>query len=578
MQFYFVYNNTTKMTTVRHLSNGIVQSEILNSDSTFILVSYYWGKGKVNKGSLYKLTYDEQVDRLIKDCRKHKVNYYFVRYPNLEKGKMYQEALGLKPYFIKKCLKVFPKYKCIFVDTDLRLHKYPHLFEIDADCWFVNWNELDYDCYNPLQLELPGAILGFANTHNARTLLQILIDTLDVRYAEDKTFSGVISRHFLNTFTRCVWLPENYLYLFKNHVYEPGKGYTKIASYKEEFADSEYKASDIVFAHEDFETGALKDVYNEKVGRSRWPPNVDRQLGQKLRCYDIKFNIYLDWGMTLQQQKQYAVDAKMRERSGILKLKSIKTKSSFNMPKIKSIEKKEYSSPFVVVSMVDDNTDKETLKAFVSACKMHRLSYNIYKVKNTRVVNKALFLYKVLRKESKAVVYIDTSIIIKKKPQMFYVKNMDFITVNLNAVFDMSKCYDPRILKTMNDSCMYFANNIITRQFMLIWAEWNSGTYIESGTQHKSLEYAFNVSNALNKMRCYWLSRDYINGSILGNTPASHTYKDTPKRTRVLTRSLEQCGKKKSRSTYSEPYASHKYGSRGRRGINRYGKKFLKFK
>lgn len=563
---------------VRHLSNGIVQSEILNPESTFILVSYYWGKGKVNKGSLYKLTYDQQVDRIIKDCQKHKVNYYFVRYPSLEKGKNYQEALGLKPYFIKKCLKAFPQYKCIFVDTDLRMHKYPHLFDMDADCWFVNWNELDYECYNPLQLELPGAILGFANTHNAKRLLDILIDTLNVKYAEDKTFSGVISRHFLNTYCRCVWLPENYLYLFQKHEYEPGKGYTKIATYKEEFSDSEYKVSDIVFAHEDFETGALEDVYNEKVGRSRWPPNVDRQLGEKLRCYDIKFNIYLDWGMTKQQQKQYVVDAKMRDRAGILKLKTVPKESAYKMPSMKAIQAKSYASPFTIVSVVDSNINKDTIEEFMTACRVHKLSYKIYKVKDTSNLNKALFLYKVLKTSEAPIVYLDINVTLKKKPEMFYVENMDLITINLNSLFGVSKCYDPRIIKTLSDNCIYLANNQITRQFMLIWAEWNSQRFVEGGLQHKSFEYAFNVSNALNKMRCYWLSTDYMNGTIMSGVEELHTYKDMPKRTSVLTRSLEQCGKKKSRSSYSQPYASHKYGSRGQRGINKYGKGFLKFK
>lgn len=566
------------------LTEGIVQSEILNEKSTFILCSYYWGKGRVNKGSIKKLTYDQQVDRIINDCRKAKVNYYFVRYPSLEQSGKYQEALGLKPFFIKKALDEFPQYKCIFVDTDLRLLRYPHLFDMDADCWFLNWNELHYDCYNPLQLELPGAILGFANTHNARTLLDILTKNLNVRYAEDKTFSGIISRNFLNIYLRCVWLPENYLYLFQKHVYEPGKGYTHLASYKEEFTNNRYKSSDIVFAHEDFETGALEDVYKEKVGRSRWPPNVDRQLGQKLRCYNMKFHTYLNWGMTADQQKQLAVDTKMRQRSSIVSVKRVKSEIEYNFPRIMKKSIKSTDSPFDIVTIIDKQTNKNKIEEFKNNCDKFEIGYKIYKVDDLLKTNKALVLYKILKKSEKAIVYMDIDLQLRKRPDMFYIKNMDLMMTNLNAEFMKSNCYDPRILKTVNENLIYLNKNQIVMQFLLIWADYNKKDFIKNNLQNKSLEYAFNVSNAVNKMRCYWLSEKYDNGSIIKykesnkNKFNKHEYKEDIKKVKVLTKSLEQCGIKPARSPYSQqPYAKHHYGSKGKRGINRYGKQFIEY-
>jgi hypothetical protein len=563
------------------LTEGIVQSEILNNKSTFILCSYYWGKGRVNKGSIKKLTYDQQVDRIIEDCRRCKVNYYFVRYPSLEQSGKYQEALGLKPYFIQKALDEFPQYKCIFVDTDLRLLRYPHLFDMDADCWFVNWNELDYNCYNPLQLELPGAILGFANTHNARTMLDILTKKIDIRYAEDKTFSGIISRNFMNIYLRCVWLPENYLYLFQKHVYEPGVGYTHLASYREEFKNNRYKISDIVFAHEDFETGALEDVYKERVGRSRWPPNVDRQLGQKLRCYNMKFHTYVNWGMTTEQQKQLSVDIKMRQRSSIVTVKRVKSENEFKFPRMLKREEKSTDSPFSIATMIDNNTTKKDIDEFKNNCDKLNVSYKIYKVDDLSKINKPLALYKILKKSDKAIVYIDIDMKLKKKPEMFYIKNMDFMMTNLNAEFKKSNCYDPRILKAKHEDLLYLNKNQLVIKLLLIWGNYNKKEHIKNNLQNKSLEYAFNVSNAVNKMRCYWFTDKYDNGSIIKYKNKSKFeksgYVEDIKKVKILTRALEQCGVKPSRSTSSQPYAVHHYGSKGRRGINRYGKTFIKF-
>jgi len=544
--------------------DGIVQTEMLNEKSSFYLVSYYWGKGRKNKGSIRGLTYDQQVDRLINDCRKAKVNYYFVRYPSLEQGVPYQDALGLKPKFIQYALDQFPDHKCIFVDTDLRLLRYPHLFEVDADCWFLNWNELHYDCYNPLQLELPGAVLGFANTHNARQLLKILTKSLNVRYAEDKTFSGVITRNFLNQYCRCVWLPENYMYMFSGHEYEPGKGYTKIVSYREELSNSRYSFKDIVIAHEDFETGALDDVFKEKVGRSRWPPNVDRQMGEKLRCYDIKFETYTDWGLTNEQQRQVRVDAELRRKGGLIRTKTVPKKEDFDFPRMVKKTVVKGTSPFVVVSMVDNETDPKRIHKFEEMLRSHNLDVVVYKVDDVSKTSKALLLYKAMRSLARPVLYMDIKAVMRRVPEYLMTKNMDFMMYNLNADFGMSKCYDPRILKAMNDDVMYFADNRITREFLLIWAKHTRKKHLAS-LQHKSLEYAFNVSNALNKLRCYWLPS--ARGERLG-------YDDYTK-ARVLTRSLEQCGLKPARSGKSEPYYSHRYGSRGKRGVNKHGHKFL---
>jgi hypothetical protein len=170
---------------------------------------------------------------------------------------------------------------------------------------------------------------------------------------------------------------------------------------------------------------------------------------------------------------------------------------------------------------------------------------------------------------------------LKKKPEMFYIKNMDFMMTNLNAEFKKSNCYDPRILKAKHEDLLYLNKNQLVMQFLLIWGNYNKKEHIKNNLQNKSLEYAFNVSNAVNKMRCYWFTDKYDNGSIIKYKNKSKFeksgYVEDIKKVKILTRALEQCGVKPSRSTSSQPYAVHHYGSKGRRGINRYGKTFIKF-
>jgi hypothetical protein len=551
-----------------HLNTGTVYTKRINKQSSFYIVSYFWGKGKVNKNSIENLTYDKQVKRLIKDCKKHNVNYFFVYYPQLEKVD-YMQALGLKPSFIKYCLKKLPNYKCIFIDTDLRILKYPRLFDADADCWFLNWNEYDYTCYNPLQLELPGAILGFGNTHNGKQLLDILISKLDKRYAEDKTFSGIITRNFLNVHLRCIWLPETYMYMFTKHEYTPGQGYTKIASYKEEFTDNFYKQSDIVMVHEDFETGALEDVYEQKVGRNRFPPQLDRQMGEKLRCYNPKFIKYIDWGLDKFQTRHLQVDAQFRESAKLLRIDYVpKVIHNVQSNLVESRTYKPQQTHFVI--MIDSHSHIKNIDKFIDTCKKHKCNYAVYFVDSTVLTNQPILIRNILKQLQTSICFLGSEIVSKKNVltnKIWYNTTIDFMMYNKNAIFKDGKCYDPRVLHTVNTSPLFYAYNKHTLQFLQIWASHNTKSIISKGLQHKSLEYSFNISNAINHLRCYWTPSSF---GILTNSKHTH------KKANELRKALQQCGIKKPRNSLSEPYASHWYGSRGKYEQNKFSKQFLK--
>lgn len=542
--------------------NKVEYSEILNFDSTFILSSYYWGKDRINENSVDKLTYQDQIDRLIDHCREHKVNYYFVRYPIFEQKGMYITALSLKSQFILNTLDKFPEYKVINIDSDFSLLQYPHIFDTDADCFFINWYYLN-SCFAPFNLELPGGVLGFANTHNARVILNILNNYIlkNSNLAEDKTFSGIFTRGFLNLYARCVWLPYNYMYMFKNHEYDQENNeYTHIASYADELKDNIYKKKDLVIVHRDMETYELLNIRGKRVGtKSIWPPNFYRQQGEKLRCLkNVTFNNYVNYGFNKKQMAHFAPD--------LIEWSYDNRYRNMLLPKIEFVNERLYSEKdlsndknFIVIS-ISDNIDK--IHAFKKNCNKHQINYVIFK-NNEKSTSKAHLFYKVLQKYKKNIVYININYKLRDFSD-FSTKNMDFMTnnTNNNNVQHIKICYDPRVLKISNDNLYYFAYNPLVLNFLQIWASFNKNLKY----QDKNLEYAFNKSLSVNKLRCFWLNK------TLGDVNKLYPNDKFKK----FTTSIQQCGIKPALTTDGNPLQTHFSGSKqGKNGRNKYAKLFL---
>jgi hypothetical protein len=512
-----------------------VFKKIFNKDSNFILVSYFWGRNNVNKGSIYKLTYGEQVKRIIEDCTKLEVNYYFVEFPELTK-KSYQEALSYKPSFIKGCLDKFKNKSCIFVDTDLRVLKYPYIFESESDLFFINWNFFDHQCHNPYQIVLPGAVLGFGNSRIARQILDLLIANLKSHQSEDKSFSGLLTRYFLTTYARCIWLPSTYLYMFDKHTYEPGKGYTNVVNYSKELKNSGYKLSDLVLVHEDFETGALDDIYNEKISKVRYPPQVDRQLGQKLRCLKrINYYYYKNWGMSSKQYSQHKIDIVDNTKF------KIKTVPKYIKPEFDILEEKLiYKSTFLILTTTKSNLD----------------NYNV----NYIIVDKISpsVIYSIMKKSKDYNILILQNFKLKQYPKVLDNNlELDFICYNSNN--STVSCNDPRILNTRNENLLYLSNNHLIRQFLLIWNELGD------------LQFSFNKTLAINKLRCFWFKDNQISKFVKIDKT---TYKKK-KITNKFRKRLEQCGIKPKLND-EDVTKSHYSGSISKKKeFSKYNKFFL---
>lgn len=521
-----------------------------SNKSNFILVSYFWGMNVVNKGSIYQYTYDKQVLNMIERCKRLNINHYFVYIKEFETIG-YQTALGYKFDFIDYCMEKFTNFKnVVFIDTDMKILKYPVLLEKEADVFFVNWNTTHFECFNILQLELPGAILGFGNNPVGRKILKTAMKMMDKRYAEDKSLSGYFTRQMLNVFARCVWLPETYLFMFQEHLYEVGVGYKKLASYKKELKDHHLTFNDIVISHEDFETGELKDVYENRVNYDRYPPMTDKYMGEKLRCMVSKFDLYPQMTNNNEQLKQLEPMLEMYIRKDVANVYYLNLQSEFNKlyKRINIINdyqiySYETQSNILVVHIINES-EKDEYEYLLKKYEERGISYIV--IDKEIMIDIPTMLLLIME------IYKTKNILLMGDIKEY---NVDFVNLyEKNEWIDFScynyvdKCSDYRILYTKTLYPMYIKNIEMTTIFLLIWSTYNTKQF--KNIEHKSLEYCLNKTISVNEMRCQWLYtktlEQYLPIEYLQSIHLKH-YK-TPKKVDTLRKLISQCGLKPERN------------------------------
>ena len=536
----------TQDTIVRLFDNARVYYDFtLDHNNKFYLASYYWGD-YTNKNSIHGYTYDQQVKNLISDCEKFKVNYFFLKINHKEFN--YQDLLNLKPSFVYYCITRIPKLACIFVDTDLRMLKYPELLNTDNDVFVMNWFITETQCVSPYTFHIPGAVFGFGNTPETKLFLEKLIEH-QPNTMEDMYMSMVLTRDFISIPLRVLALPTTYLFMFLDHKYTPPK-YTYINSFAKELKTQGYRKNDIVFVHYDFETGSLDDVYEEKIKFDRFPKNYNSVMGKKLRCVSKKFIYYSNFGLNKEQEKQMLSDTKKFRKSMTIKRVKELTPYTLRIPNPSS------GTTNILLTLYDNKTSSKFITNFVKTARHNNIRFILLKTKSIKKVNLPKLFYTVLSltREGTCVGFFPD---ITRRIKSSYVKclhktNIDFCTENTNANNGKkSKCFDPRVLYSEKINFMMLKNCNVVKQFISIWNEHNKHTK----EQHISLNNAFNVSMALPRLRCNWiptqLTEKRLSGKILfGNN-------------------VEQCGTKEELDD-GEPIRAHYFGSKRHRiEINR---------
>lgn len=268
-----------------------LEPTIINPKSNFVVVTYWWGRGNLNKNTQRPCpedleegqkitrkpkTYDDMIDLWIKNCIKAKCNYLVEEYPEFAKPGMYQEAINHKPVFIKEALLACQGRGVLYIDGDMVIRKHPYLFELlNVDFMGFSYNvDLRFFepqktiCLDPFTFETSGGTLFFGNTQAAIKLLDLWEQesAKNRGKADDRILSMTLIKHNLIHFMNVVHLPEEYLWLTTEYV---------------------GRKSNVYISHPECLTGE-EMAAREGAARDRFPKRYDYYVTNNLTCMRSK--------------------------------------------------------------------------------------------------------------------------------------------------------------------------------------------------------------------------------------------------------------------------------------------------
>jgi hypothetical protein len=238
---------------------------IINPNSNFVVISYWWGRGNVNYNTqkpcreFYKaldeenkkrteknqplkpippleeepITFEAMVEQWKANMIKMKCNYLIEEYPEFAKPQGYQQAINCKPIYMKKALEACNGRSIVYIDCDMFIWKYPNLFDIkNVDYAARNWNSdprggesyadldetiEDRTCFDSNIMEPSGGIMFFGSTPGAFEILDqwVLMSKKEINKgkADDRIISILLNSDGFAAKYNIIQLPIEYLYL-----------------------------------------------------------------------------------------------------------------------------------------------------------------------------------------------------------------------------------------------------------------------------------------------------------------------------------------------------------------------------
>ena len=184
------------------------------------------------------ISFEDMIKMWENRCKEMECNYMAVQYPFQPKvvidGKefnQYQYAINAKPYFIKKALQACQGRAVLYIDGDMFVNKYPHLFDMEnVDFMARGWNMdprssadfLTDICFDPYSFETSGGTMYFANSPKSHMILDEWVkeasNPIHDKKADDRVLSMLITQK--NWTHRASILPLPIEYLWLTNMYE----------------------------------------------------------------------------------------------------------------------------------------------------------------------------------------------------------------------------------------------------------------------------------------------------------------------------------------------------------------------
>ena len=226
---------------------------------TFVIITYWWGRGNLNKNIAYPCNepsglenwkkkpelFECMITRWIQNCVDKNCAYYVQEFPEFVGKCGYQLAINAKPYFIKKALDACQEKGytgVVYIDGDMQVVNYPDIFAMEnIDFMARGWNidprstnacrRNKFD-FHPYVFETSGGIMYFGCNDRAKEILEKWIEeTNKIEHegkADDRILSMVFMRNNMFIEYNTIQLPIEYLWLtdiYGTKVNEPEEYY-----------------------------------------------------------------------------------------------------------------------------------------------------------------------------------------------------------------------------------------------------------------------------------------------------------------------------------------------------------------
>lgn len=296
---------------------------IVDSKSNFVVITYWWGRGNLNKNTqrpcpedvvpgreleVPPITYEKMIDNWEKACSKHGCNYLAEEYPEFAVKGGYQHAINFKPHFIELALQACYPRGVLYIDGDMKIKVYPGVCDTkNVDYMARGWNvdsrpALDRKkptyCFDPYVFEMSGGTMFFGNTQHGRELLKFWQSETKKfpGKADDRILSMTLAKYSLLTPLTSIQLPIEYLWLDLDYDRFLKKG-------------RDYKEDRVAISHPECLTSEDRAT-EEGASSDRYPARYDKYTSDFLYCdweeiyeyihFDKKSDIgafrpYFDW-------------------------------------------------------------------------------------------------------------------------------------------------------------------------------------------------------------------------------------------------------------------------------------------